>query len=102
MNKECTQCHRPYTPQDLAKEVSKGMEAERKARGLEGLLFRYYTCPTCKRSDIFVVLSPLEGETPEDFHLRREALEAEVRELHAERVAVVVQERPTATGHTGA
>jgi hypothetical protein len=102
MNKECTQCHRPYTPQDLAREVSKGMEAERKARSLEGLLFRYYTCPACNQSDIFVVLSPLEGETGEAFQHRREALEAEVRELHAERVAVVVQERPTATGHTGA
>jgi hypothetical protein len=98
MIRECTQCHRPYTPQDLAKEESKGMEAERKARALEGLLFRYYTCPACNRSDIFVVLSALEGEAPEDFRRRRDALEAAVRDLHADRVAVVVQERPTATG----
>jgi hypothetical protein len=93
MIRECTQCHRPYTPPDLAREESKGMEAERKARGLEGLLFRYYTCPACNRADIFVVLSPLEGETPEAFQRRRDALEAEVAELHAEHVAVVVQER---------
>ena len=50
MIRECTQCHRPFTPKDLAKEESKGMEAERKARGLEGLLFRYYTCPACDRA----------------------------------------------------
>jgi hypothetical protein len=102
MNRECTQCHRPYTPQDLAKEESKGMEAERKARGLEGLLFRYYTCPACNQSDIFLVVSPLEGESAEDFRCRRDALETAVRELHAERVAVVVQERPAATGPTEA
>ena len=101
MLRECTQCHRPYTPQDLAKEESKGMEAERKAHGLEGLLFRYYTCPACNRADIFVVLSSVEGETAEDFHLRRDALEAAVGELHAESVAVVLQERPAAQGPTG-
>jgi hypothetical protein len=92
MLRECTQCHRPFTAQDLAKEESQGMEAERKARGLEGLLFQYYACPACDRADIFVVLSPLEGETPEEFYRRRGELEADVGELHAERVAVVVQE----------
>jgi hypothetical protein len=45
MMRECTQCHRPFTAVDLAKEESEGMEAERKARGLEGLMFQYYTCP---------------------------------------------------------
>ncbi len=98
MMRECTQCHRPYTPQDLAREESKGMEAERKARGLEGLLFRYYTCPACNRADIFVVLSPLEGETAEAFQRRRDALEVQVAELDAEHVAVVVQERRPAEG----
>ena len=98
MMRECTLCHRPYTPQDLAREESKGMEAERKARGLEGLLFRYYTCPACNRADIFIVLAPLEGESPEAFQLRRDALEAQVAELHAEHVAVVVQERRPAGG----
>jgi hypothetical protein len=100
MIRECTQCHRPFTPQDLAKEESKGMEAERKARGLEGLLFRYYTCPACDRADIFVVLLPLVGETAEQFTLRRDALEAEVAGLHADRVAVVLQERRPAPGST--
>ena len=98
MLRECTQCHRPYAPQDLAKEESKGMEAERKAHGLEGLLFRYYTCPACNRADIFVVLSSVEGETAEDFQHRRDALETAVAELHAESVAVVLQERPSAPG----
>ena len=100
MMRECTQCHRPYTPQDLAKEESKGMEAERKAQGLEGMLFRYYTCPACNRADIFVDLSPVQGETAEDFQRRRAALEETVARLSAESVAVVLQERPSAFGDT--
>jgi len=98
MMRECTQCHRPYTPQDLAREESKGMEVERKAHGLEGLLFRYFTFPACNRDDIFVVFSPLEGETTEAFQRRRDALEVQLAELHTEHVAVVLQERRPAEG----
>src|SRR6266478_9462662 len=52
MLRDCAHCHRPFEPQDLAREESKGMEAERKALGLRGVLFRYYVCPECGYSDI--------------------------------------------------
>jgi hypothetical protein len=88
--RECTSCHKPFTPRDLAREESKGMEAERKALGLEGILFRYYTCAQCGQADIFVDIRPLRWETDEDFRRRRDELEVTVRQLHADRVDVVV------------
>jgi hypothetical protein len=94
MHRECTHCHRPFTPHDLAREESKGMEAERKALGLQGVLFRYYNCPECRNADIFVDVRPLNEETPEDFHRRRADLEAAVKQLDADQVAVVVTEKP--------
>jgi hypothetical protein len=42
--RECSHCHKPLTPQEFVKEVSKGMELERKALGLQGVRFLYYTC----------------------------------------------------------
>ena len=68
------------------------MEAERKALGLEGVLFRYYTCPACGQADIFVDLGLLPGERQEDV-LRRRALEQAVRGLRGEQVEVVLTER---------
>ena len=68
------------------------MEAERKALGLEGVLFRYYTCPACGQADIFVDLGLLPGERQEDV-LRRRALEEAVRGLRGEQVEVVLTER---------
>jgi hypothetical protein len=88
--RECTSCHKPFTPQELAREESKGMEAERKALGLGGILFRYYTCARCGQADIFVDVRPTRGESDEDFRRRRGELEATVRQLHADRVDVVV------------
>jgi hypothetical protein len=88
--RECTSCHKPFTAQELAREESKGMEAERKALGLQGILFRYYTCSRCGQADIFVDLRPLPGESDEDFRRRRGDLEATVRHLHADRVDVVL------------
>jgi len=93
MMRECTNCHRPFTPPDLARQESKGMEAERKALGLQGVLFRYYTCSACGQDDIFVDVAPLAGENAEAFHLRRDDLERTVRQLHTDQVAVVVTER---------
>ena len=90
MLRDCTHCHRPFEPQDLAREESKGMEAERKALGLRGVLFRYYVCPECGYSDIFVDVRPLPGESPEAFHQRWDELEATVHELHADQVEVVL------------
>jgi hypothetical protein len=91
--RECSHCQRKFTPKDLVKEDSKEMEAERKARGLEGVRFLYYTCPDCGYADIFVDIRHLPDESDEDLHSRRAELEAAVREIHAEKVDVVVTEK---------
>ncbi len=93
MQRRCTNCDRPFAASDLAKEASKGMKAERKALGLEGVLFRYYSCPACGQADIFVDVSPLPGEDGQAFLQRRQALEEAVRGLEGEQVEVVLSER---------
>jgi hypothetical protein len=76
--------------QELVTEASIGMERERKALGLEGVRFLYYTCSGCGYADIFVDVHAIEGEAAEQFQRRRQELDAAVRQLHAERVEVVV------------
>jgi len=94
MMRKCSHCHKEFTPQELARAESRGMEAERKALGLEGVLFRYYTCSACGRDDIFIDIHPLAGEPDEDFRLRRSELEATVQRFHGESIEVVLVERP--------
>jgi recombinational DNA repair protein (RecF pathway) len=93
MMRKCSRCHKDFTPQELSRAESRGMEAERKALGLEGVLFRYYTCSSCGQADIFVDILPREGESDEAFRKRRNELEATVQQLHAEGVEVVLVER---------
>ena len=93
MQRECSHCRRKFTPQDFVKEESKGMEAERRTLGLEGVRFLYYTCPECGFADIFLDIRHLPGESDDDFHSRRGELEATAREIHAEKVDVVVSEK---------
>lgn len=93
MMRLCSQCGKEFTPQELDREDSKGMESERKARGLEGVLFRYYTCSACGRADIFVDVLPLEGESEGEFRRRKEELEATLKQLEGEGVEVVVSAR---------
>jgi hypothetical protein len=90
MQRHCTNCDRAFTAKDLAREVSKGMEAERKALGLEGVLFRYYLCPACGHADIFADVATVAGERPENFSRRQRELEAALKELHDEEVDVVI------------
>jgi hypothetical protein len=93
MKRRCSHCQKEFSPPDLAREDSKGMEAERKALGLEGVLFRYYTCSACGHADIFVDIYPLQGETDEAFGRRRDELQTTAQQLHGERVAVVLVDR---------
>jgi DNA-directed RNA polymerase subunit RPC12/RpoP len=93
MMRLCSQCGKEFTPQELDREDSKGMESERKALGLEGVLFRYYTCSACGRADIFVDVRPLEGESEGEFRRRTEELEATLKQLEGEGVEVVVSAR---------
>jgi hypothetical protein len=74
----------------MVREVSHGMERERKALGLDGVRFLYYTCSGCGYADIFVDVHAIAGETTEQFQQRRRELETTVRQLHAERVEVIV------------
>ena len=93
MMRMCSHCGKEFTPQELSREDSKGLEAERKALGLEGVLFRYYTCSACDCADIFVDILPLDSEFEEDFRRRREELEATLQQLESEGVKVVVRAR---------
>jgi hypothetical protein len=69
------------------------MEHERRALGLQGVLFRYYACPDCGYADIFLDLTRLPDEDDEAFRRRRGELETMVSDLQAERVEVVIDER---------
>ena len=69
------------------------MEAERKAAGLAGVRFLYYSCPACAAADIFVDVLPLEGEFEDDFRRRREELEASIQQLEGDGVEVIVRAR---------
>jgi hypothetical protein len=93
MIRTCSPCEKEFTPQELSREDSKGLEAERKALGLVGVLFRYYTCSACGQADIFVDVLPLEGELEEDFRRRREDLEASIQQLEGDGVEVIVRAR---------
>jgi hypothetical protein len=97
MHRHCTNCDRPFSARDLARQVSRGMEAERRALGLQGVLFRYYDCPACGQADIFVDVSRLPDEEEGDFCRRRYALEEAVRGLHGDQVEVVLSEKPPRT-----
>jgi hypothetical protein len=90
MQRECTTCTRPFAPADLDRAASRALEHDRKRAGLAGVRFLYYRCPACGTDDIFVDILPRDGEFAEDYERRREALEAAVRGLRAERVAAVV------------
>jgi hypothetical protein len=100
MQRQCTHCERPFTADDLAREESKGMEAERKQLGLQGVRFFYYNCPACQRADIFVDVLPVPGEAPEAFQTRRAELEKAVRQLHDDRVGLVLGEGRAGSHHS--
>jgi hypothetical protein len=93
MHRHCTHCRKEFTPQELARQESRGMEAERKAMGLQGVLFRYYTCAACGQADIFVDLKRLPGESEDAFLQRRGELETAVKQAHGEGVEAVLVEK---------
>ena len=90
MPRDCTRCRRPFALEDLSREESTNLEAQRKAAGLEGVKFVYFHCPACGMDDIFVAILPLETEFVEDYEARRDAMEKVVRELHGQNVEAVV------------
>lgn len=95
MMRTCSNCQKPLTAAELRKEETKGMEADRKALGLEGVLFRFYACSGCGKADIFVDVLALENETEEEFCKRRRALETAIQEVDARETEVVLVDRHT-------
>jgi hypothetical protein len=93
MRRKCSHCRKAFTPQELAPEETAGMEADRKALGLQGVRFHFYTCSACGGADIFVDVLALEGESDEGFRLRRGALAAAVNEVQGDGVTAVLVER---------
>jgi hypothetical protein len=93
MMRTCSHCGKTFTPKELSREDSKGLEAERKALGLEGVLFRYYTCSACGQADICVDILPLAGEFEQDFRQRRDELAAALQQMEGDGVKVVVRAR---------
>jgi hypothetical protein len=90
MIRQCTHCRRAFIPANLARDESRGMEAERKAAGLVGVRFLYYRCHDCGTEDIFIDILPREGESPEDYADRYAAMQIAARGMHTEKVDVVV------------
>jgi hypothetical protein len=90
MKRECTRCHRAFTPSDLERAESRHMESERKAAGIAGVRFVSYHCPDCAMTDIFVDILPRPDEFQEDYESRRAAMEDVARRLHTERAEAVV------------
>lgn len=80
MMRECVHCHQKFLALDLAKEISKEIEHERKAAGVQGVFFRCYACSHCGHENLFVDVHMLEGETPEAFQRRRNELEETIRQ----------------------
>jgi hypothetical protein len=83
MKRKCSHCQKDFTPIELSREESRGMEAERKAMGLEGVLFRYYSCSACGNACIFLDIHALEGESDATFRRRRDELDAAISQVHA-------------------
>ena len=88
--RDCTRCRRTFTLDDLSREETGNLEAQRRVHGLEGIKFVYFRCPACGMDDIFVAILPLETEFAEDYEARRDAMEKVVRGLHDDNVAAVV------------
>jgi hypothetical protein len=89
----CVSCHRSLGQADLLDGESQFMEAARLSMGLDGVCFRYYTCPRCGHDNVFLEVAPLPGETGEDFRGRKAALARDVQEVRALRTTILVVEQ---------
>ena len=93
MNRQCSHCGRIFTRDDFVKEESRSLEADRKAARLQGVHFFDYRCPACGNEDIFLDVVRLDGESAEEFEVRKAELEVTARGVRADRLEVVVVER---------
>jgi hypothetical protein len=91
--KVCVNCQRRLGPEHLLSEESQKMESARIAVGLQGVYFRYYSCPRCGHDHIFLETEQMPGENEEDFRARMAALAGAVQEVDSERTTVLVVEQ---------
>jgi hypothetical protein len=96
--RECVSCQRRLGALDLLDRECARMEAARVSLGLEGVCFRYYSCPRCGHDLVFLEVVPLPGETGPDFRGRKDALTRAVGEVRALHTTVLVVEQGTAPG----
>jgi hypothetical protein len=86
----CVACHRSLGHADLLDSESQFMEAARLSMGLDGVCFRYYTCPRCGHDHVFLEVTALPGETGQEFQGRKEALARDLRDVTALRTSILV------------
>ena len=91
--RKCIQCECRLGRDDLLKRESRGMEAARVSMGLDGLFFRYYSCPRCGRDHVFLEVVPLPGEAGTQFAIRKESLRQMVAEMQRYRTTFIVAEQ---------
>ena len=89
----CINCQRRLSDGDILDGQSQRMEAARISVGLEGVFFRYYSCPRCGHDHVFLEVAPLPEETCHDFRARKEAMVQSVREVRALQTTVLVVEQ---------
>ena len=99
MYRACSHCGKPFSASDLCKDVSKRLEAQRMALGVEGVLFRVYNCSRCNRDDLFVDVCSVPGESAEEYRARKDGLEDLIQDLPMTEADVVLAERPVAQCH---
>jgi hypothetical protein len=88
----CNSCQRRLGHESLLDVQSERMEAARLSVGLEGVRFRYYTCPQCGQDHVFLEVVPLPDESCQDFVGRKAALAQIAQEVRALRTTIVVVE----------
>ena len=91
--KVCVWCQRRLSEEDLLVRECRRMEAARESTGLEGVRFRYFSCPRCGHDHVFLEVIQLPGESRRDFDDRKEALTRAAQETHGLRTTVLVVEQ---------
>ena len=89
----CINCQYRLGEADLLDVQSQRMEAERISVGLEGVYFRYYTCPRCSHDHVFLEVVRLRGESNHDFRGRKKALTRAAQETKAAQTTILVVEQ---------
>jgi hypothetical protein len=90
--RDCVYCKTRLRHEDLLREESQRMERARLEVGLEGVCFRYLTCPRCGHDHVFLEIVELPGEDRQEVHDRREAIARAVEGVEAMRTTVLVVE----------